>query len=418
VSNASALQALEYEVETVFGEDVTTFATHRWPVVGMVDMSGIKHDKVDSARLVQRMQEQTEDIIGPQGGSFKVKLWLSGHGTTTVGSPTVDATETLIAYLFGNATGGNATGTLSAAASTTFTGGTALAPTTTASGTFAAGSLFVPGAKGDGRCDGQMNVVNTHITTALTPMIALPAAPTNGDVLLPCVNFCFPEDPTSAACVFPGLRFRVRTANLAKELHGVYPMGLAIGGQNPGETPFLEATFGVSWWRYTATSGVSAVASNQYNPAPVAAGSFHVGVVGSTTRALKVYRDLKIDITYGMAPKMGPGSPSIYGACVGAQRIPSTIKATFKVDADTATATPALDGLFTSGTALQLLATLNPSSPGSRVGWYMPNARVTGARPVQLSSDKYNQLALEVTAGTGTTTTSDLTLSAFRMAFA
>jgi hypothetical protein len=375
-------------------------------------MSGIKHDKIESQRVVQRLQEGTEHILGPMEGSFKVKTWLHGHGATMAGSPTVDAVETYWSYVTSNPT---ANGTLSATASTTLTGGTVTAPTTTASGTFSAGSLCRIGSKGDTKADGQMYPIATHVTTALTPLVALAAAPANGDVLYPCVNFFLPEDPgnASGATAVTGLRFRWRTSNLGIELHGCYPMAVTFGGMNPGEIPFMEVTWGISWWRYTATSGVSAVTQNQYNPAPTAAGSFNVAAVGTATRSTRTYRNLTLAITLGVVPLVGPGSASIYGKIVGAKRIPSTIKLTWMEDADAATATPVLDGFFTAGARKHIMFT-GSCTNGSAFGWYMPNVCITGARPVQTANENINRLQIEATAYTGATTTSELTLSAFR----
>jgi hypothetical protein len=76
---------------------------------------------LDSGRVVQRMQEQTPTILGPQEGSFKMKFWLSPvTASTTAGSPTLDAIETFLGYMLGNSTGvAEKNATLSAAASTT-----------------------------------------------------------------------------------------------------------------------------------------------------------------------------------------------------------------------------------------------------------------------------------------------------------
>lgn len=412
MSNAAALQALEYEAETTFGEDVTTFATHRIPIVGPVDTSGLKHDKVASARIVQRLQEGTPDILGAQGGTIKIKIWETGHGSTTVGSPTVDATETLLAYVFGNPT---SNGLLAATASTTFgVGSTISSGVTTASGTFTAGSLCAAGIKGDGRADGQAYAIATHITTTLTPLTNFAGAPNNGDVLRPLVMFNLPEDATGSACNVTGLRMRFRSANLAYELHGVYPTDVQFDGGNTGDLPSWTITLAVSWWRYTATSGVSAVASNQYNPAPTAAGSFFLNDVGTTTRVPRTIRDFSLSIKLGVVMLPGPGGANIYQKCIGAKRVPSMITLKWKEDADAATATPVLDGYFTGTTSKHALYTLNPT-PGTMAAFYWPNLRIVGARPVQITSDNINRLEITARADTGTTTTSDLTLSAMRI---
>ena len=416
MSNASNLQALEYEAETTFGEDVVTFATHRIPIVGPLDLKGIKHDKIESGRVMQRLQEGTPHILGVQDGSFKIKIYETGHGVTMVGSPTVDPVEVFKSYFFGNPA---SNGLLSAAASTTATGGTAIAITTTASATFSAGGLFRMGVKGDTKADGQMYPIATHVTTTLTPLIALRAAPAAADVIYPCVVFNFPEDPTggaSSAAAVTGLRFRYRSANLAVELHGCYPTALAFTGGVTGEIPFWEVTFGISWWRYTATSNVSAVACNQYNPAPTASGTFCVNDVGTATRAgsERICRSLSVMIKLGVVPLIGPGGANQFQKIVGARRTSSDIKIKWVEDADAATATPVLDGYHTGTTSKHVMYTLN-TTDGKAIGFYFPNVRISGARPFQMIDNGINRLEIEGSCHASATTTSDLTLSAMRI---
>ena len=411
MSNASQRGALEYEAETVFGEDVTTFATHRPAILDVFDMSGVKQDKIDSGHITQYLQEGTQHFLGPFDIAFSTDIWLTGHGVTTAGSPTVNAMETFLSYAFGNPT---ATGLLSAAASTTFTGGTATAPTTTASATFTAGGMFRDGVKGDGKGDGQMNVVGTHVTTTLTPLFALKAVPANGQLLLPTVDFWLPETASSAATTVTGLRMRYRTANLAKEFHGCFPKTLEFSGVNTRGIPRLKIGWGAAWFRYTATSGVSAVAQTAYNPAPVAGGSYCLNGVGTATRVERTIRDFKLSVDLGIRPLEGPGGANSYQTIIGAKRVPSTIKVSWTEDADAATATPVLDGFFTGTTPKHALYTLNTTA-GSAVGLYFPNLCITGARPVQIANDDVNRLAIEAMAYTGPTTTSERTLSAMRM---
>lgn len=418
MSNTAIRQALEWEAETTFGEDATTFATGRVAIIAPVDVSGIKQDKLDPQRLTQRMQEGTPHILGPQEGSFKTRMWLTGHGSTMVGSPSIATHETFLSYVFGKPGGSNGTnGRLSATASTTFTGaGTVAAPTTTASGTFSAGSLVRGGVKGL-RADGQMYPVSTHAATTLNMLIELAALPANTDVLLPCVNFFFPEDPSGTDTNVTGLRFRWRTANLAMEFHGCFPTAVEIGGLNTKEIPYIDITWEVSWWRYTATSGVSSVASNEFNPAPVAAGSFAINDVGTATRATRTIRDFKISIALGMERLLGPGGVNANMTIVGAKRTPSSITVSWVEDADAATATPVLDGYFTASTRKHVMYTLS-TTDGSAVGFYFPSLCISGARPVQINNGNINRLAIQAEAYTGATTTSELTLSAMRMGFA
>jgi hypothetical protein len=409
----SALGAIEYMAETAFAEDSSTFSTHRIPVTGAVDCSGLVHAKEDSARVEQYRQGGSQHILMGQSGSFTTKLWLAGHGTTTVGSPTLDAIETFLGYVLGNVA-------LSASASTTLTGGTATVPVTTASGTFSAGSLCRIGTGGisaDTRGNGQFHAIGTHSTTNLTLLTGMNAAPTNGDVLYPAAMI-YPSETPSAGLngTTPGLRFRLLTANLQYACHGCYPTAVTLSGLNSGQAPAIEIAWAVSRWTAVSATFPSAVTSNQYNPAPIAAGSLFVAAVGTATRAVKSYRDFSVTYTLGMEPLLGPGGVSIHQSVVGCRRTVDKIALSWTEDADAATATPVLQGYGTGTTSYHVLWTGSVTA-GSAVGLYFPKVCVTNV-PTQKMDGSINRLTIEAAAYTGGTTTNDLTASAMRLGMA
>lgn len=415
MSNPSALGAIEYEAEAsgAFGEDITTFATHRLPIRGRVDCSGLKHDKVEPDRAVQYRNDGTQWVLMTMGGSFKTTLDLPGHGATTAGSPTLDAIETLLGYVWGNVA-------LSAGTSTTLTGGTVTVPTTTAASTFSAGSLCVIGSLGDAKGNGQMYAISTHATLNLNLLTAMDGAPANGDVLYPVTQFYPSENPTTAgltaAGTTPGLRFRLLTANLRYECHGCYPTAISFSGLQTGGRPQIDITWAVSWWRYSTATFPSTVASNIYNPAAVAAGSVFLNDFGTATRVKRAVRDFKLDYTLGMVALEGPGGVNAFQKCVGCRRIPDKIKVSWIEDADAATTTPVLPGKGTAQTYQHLLATMSTAA-GSRIGFYFRRLAITNVA-VQADNGGINRLSVEAEAHVSTTTTSDLTLSAFCMGFA
>ena len=83
MSNPGALGAITYETEATFGVDTTTFTTLRLPITAPVDCSGLVHNKIDSERVVQYRNDGSAWILGTMGGSFKTKMPLAGHGSTT-----------------------------------------------------------------------------------------------------------------------------------------------------------------------------------------------------------------------------------------------------------------------------------------------------------------------------------------------
>jgi hypothetical protein len=416
VSNPSALAAIEYEAETAFGEDVTTFATHRIPHRGKVDASGLTHDKVDPERVVQYRNDGTQWILMTQGGLFKTLMDLPGHGTTTAGSPTLDPIEVFLGYVFGNVA-------LSSAASTTATAGTATVPVTAASGTFSAGGLCVIGALNDGRGNGQMYPIATHVTTNLTLLAAMDAAPSAADVIYPVAQIYTSEIPTNAGLTgsahptpAPGLRFRLMTANLRYECHGCYPTAVSLTGFSAKGRPQIEVTWAVSWWRYSTATFPSVVASNQYNPAGIAAGSVFLNDFGTATRVKRSVRNFNVDYTMGMVDLPGPGGANQFQTCVGCRRTVDICKVSWMEDADANTLTPVLPGKGTAQVFQHLMYT-GSTAIGSRIGMYFRRLAITNVA-LQKDDNGINRLAVEAEAQVSPTTTSDLTLSSFCLGFA
>jgi len=398
MSNSNVLAAVEYEAESVFGEDVTTFATHQLSVRGEPDISGITWDTEPAGRIEQYRTGGAPPVKMTKGGTFKTVHDMV-RGVTMVGSPSISAFGTLWGLAVGTAA-------LSAAASTTLTGGTAVAPTTTASGTFSAGGLCRVGALGDGDGNGQFYAIGTHTTTTLTLLGAMDGAPVNGAVLYPVEQIY----PTSAATTtdVTGTRFRFLSANLGYELHGCFPMSIEYTGTNTGERLQATITWGVSWWRHTSTTLPSAVASDRYNPAVNAAGSFNFQAVGTTTRATYQIRNLSITHTLAVVPMPGPGGVDANQKYVGAKRGGhDSVSMTFTVDADAATATPAWHALAT-GTNLFHAEMTFSSADSTAVGFKMPRVCIRKP-PVQSNNGGVNALVIECDAYAGATTTNDLT---------
>jgi hypothetical protein len=415
VSNASELGALLYELESSWAEEVETFATQRIPNNGLIDVSGLKHDKIDPKALVQTLQGGVQWIPGPQSGSLVTTTYLTGLGSAPgAGAITVDALATWLKTVFGNAT-------LTAASGDTATGGTATVPTTTSSATFAAGGLFRCGTGGtpgaDGRGNGQAGVVSTHIVHALTSLVALDAAPNNGDILKPCLNFYLPEDPLDASAVVASLRYEILTANYRYRCHGCFATAIKITGGNAGELPSIQVTWTVSRWEYTVATGAfpSAVTSTRNQPAPTGAGTMFLQPVGTSTRApLRNPRSFSIDITLGVAPLLGINGVSQYQTIVGAVRVPSQIKVSWTEDSGAAADSPELDGFFMGTTPYHLLIVWSPVD-GKSVSFYLPNICYTGPRPTQKNVNRVNRMSIEAMAYTGPDATSQLSASAMRM---
>lgn len=408
MSNAGALGVVEYEAETVFGEDAVTFATLQVPVLDAIDVSGLTHDKEEAANVVAYRNDGNKFIKKTMGGSFTTKLYLCGNGTTMVGSPTISPVATFLGRALGNAA-------LSATASTTLgTGSTATVLVTTASATFSAGGLCRVGALGDAAGSAQFYPIATHVTTNLTTLSALLGSPAAAAVLYP-VTMVYPNELPTAGSV-GSVRFRTLSANLSYEMHGCYPTSFTISGLNTGQVPIVEITWGVSWWRYTTTTLPSTAPTSQTLPSSIAAGSLCVNAVGTTTRSPRIYRDFTISYTLGMAPLMGPGGVNAFQAVVGARRLPDKCTVSWVEDADTVTTTPVLPA-FGTGESEYYLMYSGSVTDGSAVGIFLPRIHVANV-PTQFNDNGINRLKVDAAARTGPTKTTELTSSMIRLGLA
>lgn len=409
-ANPGALGAVEYEAETAFGEDVTTFGTLRLPIRNAVDVTGMSQALVDTQRTQQYKQGGSIWLAGMFGGSFKTRMFLPGHGSTTAGATSLTAMETLLGLIFGNADA-------SAASGTTFTGGTAAAPLTTASATFGAGSLGFAGSLNDARGGGQAFAVSTHSGTTLNLLTALGAAPSNGDVCYSGVNIYPHEDPVTSTIT--SHRMRLLTGNLRYECHGVVPTALAISGFNPGEYPEIEVTWSPSWWRYTTATFPSTLATDTSNPGMTAAGSLFLNTVvagvPTTARLVRSYRNLTINYKLGVELLRGPGGVNANQVVIGARRTQDEIEWSWLEDADATTTTPDLPAKALAGVPLHALLSLS-TGIGSRMAIYSPQLCPIVV-PSQMTDQNLNRLRGGYRAHTGPTTTNGRTLSALRMCF-
>lgn len=409
MSRASALGAVRYDAEASWSEISSTYQ-YRLASLDAVDASGLMHAKIPAARTVQRLQDGTMPIRGVMGGSFKIRLWLAGHGSTTAGATTTTDLARLLGYVIGN-------NTASAAAGTTITGAasTTTSLNVTAATGFTAGSMGFLGVLNDGGGGGQAFVLSAHTASVITLLTAVGAAPAAGAVVYSS-ELVYPYENASAASV-TGLRFHLMTANQQYGCHGCYPTSVSFNGLGPGETPAVEITFGVSWWEPLAETFPTTTSVDAFNPAPVAAGSFYLQQRGTTTRATYSIRSFTLNYEIGVEPKRGPGGINAFQDIIGAERTPSRISLQVSVDAQTASTSPTWPAAWDSDTQFYHgLYTLSAATSGKQIAFYWPNLCISQNKTVQFAESNLNKERIDFDAYTSTTVTTDLTASAMRIA--
>lgn len=408
--NPSGLGTVIMEPETTFGENVSTFAVSRLPITTKIDVSGLKQPRSDVNRIQQYKQGGAAWVTMAQECTFKLKFLLTGHGSATTGAVTPGILETLMGYALGNGDATPAPGT------TCIAGSTATVLNTTASGTFPPGALVRVGVLGDGRANGQWAIVSTHVATVMTLLNALPGIPNAADVIYSAALAYTTEQPAPAAP--QSMRLLLALANQRYETHGVVITGVTIDGFGPGEIPTVEFDCTGAWWAYnTAIAFPSTVATEVFQPAPTAGGTFVLQAVGTATpRATRVYRTFKLAIKLGIVMEKGPGGVNGNQVIVGARRIPDDYKVTWTEDAEPS-GTHTLDDAFIAGVPQQALLALS-SAPGSSMCFRFSNLNWCSDRPVQVDSDNLGRMTAQMEANSGPVTTSDRTMAAFMVGFA
>jgi hypothetical protein len=225
------------------------------------------------------------------------------------------------------------------------------------------------------------------------------------------------ESPTNTAMT--SVRMRVLTGNQRYELHGCVPTVVQFSPLTVPGPGWIDITWAVAWWEEINTGTFpSTLATDSSNPSPITAGSVFLAAVGTATRANNTYvaREVGLEWTLNTMLLRGYGGVNRGQEIVGARRGPATIKLSLTVDAEANTATPTLPSLGRGTSDLHSAITCSTSA-GSALGFYFPRLCAVNV-PVQIDVEGINRFRIEMVAYTGGTTTSELTQSAARMAWA
>jgi hypothetical protein len=408
MSRDARLGAFLFEAETNFAENTSTFA-NRLLVLDAVDASGLEHARVNNPVTTQYGGDYGQPTKSVQGGSFTIRLHAPGHGSAVTGAFAATALETLLGYVHGVLT--------SCAGTTINTAGATITnlPVAAASGNPAGGIVWT-GVRGDGGGDGQPAVISSHAANAMPLLTALPNAPANGAVVYGGGLLHPNETPTSMAVTT--IRAQLLTANHCYNVHGCYPTQIVYEGQNPGELLTVAITFAVSRWSDAAPTFPTGTAATAVPIQPNARGSLYVQARGTTTRQTYVCRSFRMTIDIGIRGEAGPGGVGEFQNVVSAHRLKHTVTVEFVVDSGNASAAPTWASRWDSDTTTDyhLLYDLCGAAAGMRKAFYLPNMCFTDRRPVQFNDGGINRERVMLQAKTGLTTTSELTLSSYRIA--
>lgn len=408
---SSKLQALLYKTEASWAEASTDMSSAiRIQTRDVIGLDGFDQSMVDPMRTTQLKNDHTAQIPGPQSASFTFSVYLCGHQSTTAGATAVTELGNLMAWAMGSVA-------VSAASGTTVNGAGSTASNfvTTASATFAAGSLFRLGAVGDAKGEGQWYVVNTHTLTDLLSKIAAPAAPASTNVVYSAETVSTAE----TTCTVTAKRFLIQTADTQWVAHGCFPTNVSFSGLNPGELPMMAVTVQASWFEPVSQTFPNATAAtvNTTTPSPNAQGSVFFQTFGTVTRSTLSVRAVSVDVRIGVQPVMGLDTVNQYQRIVGASRTPDTVTISLTIDAGGVSASPTYWADFIANGAKHLMIGFSTAA-GQAVAMYFPRCFYTGKRPTQIDGDGLNRLQLQLVAGSDETGATDLARSMMRVGLA
>ncbi len=412
-ANPSQLGAVEFADEAAFGENVNTW-DGRLPVLGRIDTTGLKQPKVEIDIARQRLNEGTQDLRGIMGGEVSMEFVLPGLGSTCSGAVPSSDMATLLGYVFGTSASSAASGTTTNGAGTD--GDTI---TTSASGTFTSGSMCRIGSLGDTDGEGQFYAIQSHSGTTLQLLNETTTTVATAQVIY-TGRMVYPRESPSTAGDITSLRFSIRTTNQQYRLHGCYPTSGSFVDLGPGKQPKVRLTFAVAWWETASDTFPVSTTMQTHAGTVVSAGSLFWNAVGTDTYATLSVRDFEFNISMECVPLMGPGGVNSYQAIVGARRVRQRAVLGLVIDAEAA-GTNSFDTIYTTDEnattnkhALYTLCTRD----GASAGFYFPNLVMVDPRPTQSEMNGLNVMRGTFRADTGTTTTTDLTMSSWRLCMA
>lgn len=392
------LQQLSGVDEVAWGEASTDMTGAQiYPIAARIDFSGIARAMIDSPRVISYKDEKPVGIPGAwMDAQFTIELELAGYGSTTASTVTNTALGEILAWAIGARISSPAAGTTCSAT------GTAVALTSTASATFAAGEMFRCGAANDGRGGGQWNNVASHVLTTLTGKRAFAVAPDSGDVVYGAQTIYTVS--SASQTTLTSKRFRALTPDFQAVLHGCFVKGWKLTGTNPGEVSHMTIDVGVSWAEPISTTfpDSSSTAAWTYNPSVVAAGSVSLQAYGTAALGLVTARSVAIEVTAGISMEKGYNTANGAAVYTGAKRTPDTIKVTAILAHGGPSSSPPYYTAWAAATPYHMMLSLSIGI-GQAVGIYFRRLIWTGKQPTQVGHDGLNAVALEFLASSDST---------------
>jgi hypothetical protein len=357
-------------------------------------------DRQADGSIFVRANESRAGYLMPKTATLELTMHWCGANAATSGAVSETWQQDLLADALGGgfssaAVGGIASG-VPTAVSVPFTGGT-----------FTAGAAVRVGTKGDSGGDGQFAIIGATATTPLALLTALPAAPAVGAV----VHAAQVAYPTETGQTTKRFLIGWSATGIQYALFGCQVESISLSTPMGG-IPTLTLRYRVAYWTRTTFSVPQVATLSSCEAAPSAGGSVFYNTFGTTTRATLSPVEIGLTLDMGLSVIEGLGGQP-YQTIVGYERtmcVPTlSMKVAWSTDHDAL-----YDADGGDSTYKHVLVTFNPTAKRA-VGAYLSRAYIVGPRPM---IENYNELTYHTVVFKGaesTTTTNDLTRSAFRL---
>src|SRR3990167_8864995 len=102
-ANSSQLGCVLWNTESSYAEVSPSFA-RRLPLINNVNdiIAGLQQSLIEPGYTRQYQNDAGRSFKGVQGGSFTLRMWLTGHGSATTGAITASELGLLLGYVIGN----------------------------------------------------------------------------------------------------------------------------------------------------------------------------------------------------------------------------------------------------------------------------------------------------------------------------
>ena len=242
---------------------------------GSITMT-LEQPGIDPMSMVASRAEYRKEVFGPRKATLAMTLNLAPTGIAA--SASIAAVSSSLGNILKTIFGGEFRGTGSS-----FTGGTAVAPTVTSAAGFASGSVV---GRLNSSGDLEVREIKSISGNTLTLDYAFSAAPTNGDVAYAGATYFITEDPQeSLQFLVEGLESQDRWVLLGGQCTS-YAQAIDVAGAS---LPSITLTFTFADWKDSAecsgtiTGVLSDPSYNNYQPIVGYEGQCRVTTIGTTT---------------------------------------------------------------------------------------------------------------------------------------